>query len=125
MDLAATVLDMCGVDDDTLHAESLKPILLGEVDSVREGWMAQHYGLHQHAVQRAWYQRGWKYVVQADGFEELYDLMADPCERVNLAGEIGQRVVLQAMREGLYQEMIRARDYEAGISDLLRCKVSS
>jgi len=123
MDLAATVLDMCGVADDTLHAKSLRPILQGNAAAVRDGWMAQHYGLHQHAIQRAWYQGKWKYVLQADGFEELYNLTVDPCERVNLVDELGQEAVLQAMRVRLYQEMVRYGDFDTSLFDWLKARV--
>lgn len=125
MDLAATVLDVCGVADEALHGESLKPLFLDEAAAVRDGWMAQHYGLHQHAVQRAWYQGEWKYVAQAEGFEELYDLAADPCERVNLAGEVVQEVVLRAMREGLYREMVRVGDCGTGVFGWLAARVAA
>ena len=64
-------------------------------------------------------------MVQTDGFEELYDLAADPCERVNLAGEDGQEAVMRAMREGLYREMLRVGDCRTKVFDwLARLSVS-
>ena len=47
--------------------------------------MTEHYGLHVPLLQRGLHANGWKYVIQSDGFEELYELSADPCEMNNLA----------------------------------------
>ncbi|MEM7293248.1 MAG: sulfatase-like hydrolase/transferase [Pseudomonadota bacterium] len=116
VDLAPTLLEVCGLDvPSNMHGKSLLSIVSGAGSSVRQGLMAQHYGLHQNVVQRAWYQESWKYVVQSEGFEELYDLPVDPGEMINLALEKGSETTLKAMRGQLRCEMVRCNDLEENI----------
>ena len=79
--------------------------------------MAQHYGLHERIVQRACYRGQMKYVVQDDGFEELYDLSADPFELTNLARATPSSSEMGLMRSALRAEMERTHDPEVGILD--------
>ena len=85
MDLPVTILDACKITcNSDFHGKSLLPAFSDPSHVIRDGLMTQHYGLHQHVVQRAYYSGGWKYVVQDDGFEELYNLAVDPCEMENM-----------------------------------------
>jgi len=71
MDLPVTVLDACNVVSDTkFHGKSLLRTIKESGHVHRDGLMTQHYGLHQHVIQRAYYSGQWKYVIQDDGFEE-------------------------------------------------------
>ena len=72
--------------------------------------MVEHYGLHVPILQRAFYKSNWKYVIQPDGFEEIYDLSTDPCEIENLAGTKAMTNLLADLRSGLQDEMHRLED---------------
>ena len=61
--------------------------------------------LHVPILQRALYEGDWKYVAQPDGFEELYNLGADPFEMTNLAGVSEHAQQLDKMRAKLLDEM--------------------
>jgi arylsulfatase A-like enzyme len=106
MDLGPTVADCCGLSiDRPLHGKSLLPILKDPARSWRKGLLTQHYGLHQPIVQRAWYEGGWKLVLQPDGYRELYQLSVDPGEMQNLAGLPGVEARENHMLEAVHQAM--------------------
>lgn len=54
--------------------------------------------------------RDWKYVWYAGGFEELYDLRADPREETNLAARANQPDALRALRLQLLQWQAESQD---------------
>lgn len=106
LDLAPTLTEFCGlVTDNELHGKSLLPLIENPDSDWRAGFLGQHYGLHQHIVQRAWYQQDWKLVLQPDGFEELYRLSEDPGETRNLARRTGYEEWVADMRKALYLAM--------------------
>jgi arylsulfatase A-like enzyme len=104
IDLAPTVLDACGV---TVPVEveglPLAPLLRGAGDVAwRDGFRCEH-GFDPGSIPRwvGWRTQRWKYaryVDQAPVWEALYDLRADPLERVNLAGSPEHADVLGALR---------------------------
>ncbi len=53
----------------------------------------------------------WKYIryLKQGETEELYDLLADPEELVNLADELSQKAHLERLREALLTELRRTR----------------
>jgi len=112
VDIAPTLHDLCDVTPDrklqgvsaarTLRDPSTTP--------ARRQLMTQHYGLHVPILQRAFNRDAWKYVIQPDGYEELYDLAADPCELNNLAHSVDHDTCLKAMRTGLLTEMRALED---------------
>ena len=112
LDLVSTVLDYCGVDSaPSLHGASLWSLSVSsENDDWRRGLMLQHYGLHERIVQRAWYERDLKLVLQQDGFEECYRLSNDPGETVNLALRSENRDMVDGLRKSLEVAMVNCGD---------------
>ena len=115
IDLAPTFSEICGVPFDLGDGESLVPLLRGAQLS-RHGLMTEHYGLHVHVPQRAWYQGDWKLILQADGFAELYDLAEDPAEMANRAHEPALRARILSMHRNLVAEMDRTGDTDPLVS---------
>ena len=115
IDLAPTFSEICGVPFDLGDGESLVPLLKGAQLS-RHGLMTEHYGLHVHVPQRAWYQGDWKLILQADGFAELYDLAEDPAEMANRAHEPALRARILSMHRNLVAEMDRTSDTDPKVS---------
>ena len=119
-DIAPTILQMCGIDHDTgVHGMSLFELLGGPTAKWRKGLMAEHYGLHEPALQRAYYMKRWKLVVQEVGFAELYDLRADPYEMRNLAAVSEYRRMLERMWAGLHEAMTVTDDCGLRLSRIL------
>ncbi len=111
LDLAPTLVDFCGVESGQgFHGNSLLPLTDNSAVDWREGFLAQHYGLHDRIVQRAWYQGEWKLVVQPDGFQELYRLSQDPGETNNLAMRAEHQDKLALMSRALCSAMDNVRD---------------
>lgn len=88
IDLAPTLLDIAGVDvPDYMQGESLKPILDGEVDSIRDEWVYKYYKDFPYPApeQTAIRTESYKLITFATSKkDELYDLIKDPDERNNI-----------------------------------------
>lgn len=120
LDLVPTLLDACGIEPpQALHGESLMPIARHGAETVRQGLMTEHYGLHVPVAQRAWYRDDYKLVVQEDGFCELYDLARDPGELSNLVQDSACAERLDRMRAGLRQAMLAIGDDAARLEKIL------
>ena len=120
LDLPVTVLEACNIESNVaFHGKSLVPVFKDSGMVIRDGLMTQHYGLHQRVVQRAYYAGEYKYVIQDDGFEELYNLVSDPCEMSNLANSSGLEAELSSCRIGLRNEMHATNDTSNPIFELL------
>jgi len=115
IDLAPTLAELCGVPREPGDGESLIPLMNGGGLS-RSGLMAEHYGLHEHLPQRAWYEGDWKLVLQADGFSELYNLAEDPAEMRNHSGDPAHRDRMTSMHSNLIAEMNRTGDNDQRVS---------
>jgi arylsulfatase A-like enzyme len=82
LDLYPTLVEMCGLERNSrLDGTSLVP-LLRDPRAKRQPTVSTFMpGNHAVISER------WRYIVYADGSEELYDRLADPHEFINLAGE--------------------------------------
>ena len=120
LDLGPTVLDLCGQPvHEGMHGHSLVPLLKPDAGRFsRPGLMTQHYGLHEPIVQRAYYERELKLVVQQDGFVELYNLTADPHEVSNLAQDAGSARTLRRLRDALSRRMHAVGDTGLGTENI-------
>lgn len=100
-DLLPTVLDLMGLsaNTDAMHGRSFRPVLEGSTDEHRD---AVCMGYHA-AVDRCIRDRRWSYISRPPGEpDELYDLTADPRERVNLIDKYPQEAIRLASRFGTY-----------------------
>lgn len=112
IDIAPTLLDLCGLPglpaaQGRSAAASLRS---GKGPAHRQRLMVEHYGLHVPILQRGLYAQDWKYVIQGDGFEELYQLSKDPFEMQNLSGEPAASDRLAHMRAQLAEEQSNLGD---------------
>ncbi len=104
-DVAPTVLDMAGLKPyRKLSGESLLPFIEGKGDE--KDWRNYHFtqtnGNEVYGIQRAVWDRKWKYVFNSFDYDELYDLENDPDEIHNLiSGGIGEY-------KGLIKELWKA-----------------
>lgn len=113
IDLAPTILELCGFPAPDVDGVSLAPLLAGSGTLPRDGLMTEHYGLHVPLWQRAFHKGHWKLVVQEDGFTELYDLDSDPAEMANLAGVAAFEAVLLELKGGLADALEKHGDRTA------------
>jgi iduronate 2-sulfatase len=132
IDLYPTLLDLCGLPDDTtkndkgrpLDGHSLRPLLADPEDGEWNGpssaltamyaW-ASHYDPAKQSYSLRY--RDWRFIRYGNGKEELYHTAADPHEWTNLAGKPEHAAKLGACREDLMAripESIPAPKVEAG-----------
>lgn len=102
-DWAPTFLEMAGIPVSRPFAgRSLAPFLRNEpAENWREDCFTQSNGNEIYGIQRAVWNRQWKYVFNSFDFDELYDLTCDPLELKNL--------IYEAQPErGPYADVVRA-----------------
>lgn len=104
IDLAPTLLDLAGLPvPGTMQGTSLVPILEG---GSPEGWrsdffvehLMEHPQIPKHEGVRGERYKYARYFEQDPVYEELYDLVADPMETNNLAGDPDYREILTELR---------------------------
>lgn len=108
IDLAPTLLDYAGAAAPRMHGVSLRALLEGSRNfRFRRTVFAEYHGKQQWTEPiRMMRTADWKYArYREGGFEELYDLRADPGEQVNLAGRPGLQNRRRAMRSELERWM--------------------
>jgi len=119
VDIAPTVLAAAGIDPETLamEGENLLPYLRGEKDEPPSRDCFAEYNLSPffatwQGVQnwRCLVRRPWKYVLHENGEAELFNLVEDPHERVNLAGAGQVRDNESDLREALLESARRRGD---------------
>lgn len=83
LDIYPTLIDLCGLTPrDDLEGISLLP-QLRDATAKRERPAITSHNQGNHGIRT----ERWRYIRYADGSEELYDMVADPREWTNLAGE--------------------------------------
>lgn len=111
IDLPATFCDVAGLDaPPTFQGQSLLPLLRGQAQG-RDGAFAVYFGSQFGLYsQRMLRDRRWKYVWNATAEDELYDLQADPGERINLATLPACAPELARLRSRLVEWMSETED---------------
>lgn len=117
-DIMPTVLDLAGCDiPPTVDGTSLAPLLRGETDHLtREFVHGEHATAYRHEQANHYLTDGReKYVwYTASGEEQLFDLVGDPRELRNLAGQAAHAPALERWRARL---VARLADRPEGFSD--------
>ena len=107
VDIAPTLLDLCGVDPlPDIHGRSFRPVLEGSADPA--DWQdayAEFYGQRFVYTQRIVWNKYWKYIFSPGGIDELYNLADDPQERRNLADDPDHREILHDMVKHMWRRM--------------------
>lgn len=87
LDLGPTILQMAGVAAAPSDGMSLEPILQGQNPAWRNSMLFESWGNGASGPYCTWAALRtdrWKYILQANGEEELYDLVNDPYEEESL-----------------------------------------
>ncbi|MHB8962649.1 MAG: sulfatase-like hydrolase/transferase [Saccharofermentanales bacterium] len=102
-DMAPTILDIAGIPQRTVSGRSLAGFLHGQPPADwRDAIFTQSNGNELYGIQRSVMTSKWKYVYNGFDYDELYDLMADPGETINLAREEGYSEVIREMSYRLW-----------------------
>ncbi len=95
IDLAPTILDLASIKVEyKIQGDSLTPFLSGnKPNHWRSEIFTQTNGNEIYGIQRAVWNKKWKYVLNTFDYDELYDLENDPHEMKNLINENHHDVV--------------------------------
>jgi arylsulfatase A-like enzyme len=112
IDVAATIVDLAGIDIPAgYHGKSLVPIVTGETETLsRDAVLIEHlWEFPDIPPSEGVRTDEWKYFRYVDdpSIEELYDLIADPQEANNLAGDAVHQETRAVLRARLEQLAIR------------------
>lgn len=91
LDLGPTIIDLAGLSAPASDGASLQPVLAGENPPWRESMLFENWGYGSNGPYATWAALrtdGWKYIRQANGEEELYDLLFDPFEEESLHDDV-------------------------------------
>lgn len=98
VDFAPTILEMAGTGLEC-QGQSLLPLIKGEEPGDwRQEICTQTNGNELYGIQRAVWDKKWKYVFNGFDYDELYDLESDPLEMHNL---------LHDCEKGQYQDVVK------------------
>ncbi|WP_159885638.1 sulfatase-like hydrolase/transferase [Paenibacillus puerhi] len=121
VDLAPTICEVTGSNVMPLiDGSSLQPLLTGEADLNAFPWneaYAEFHGQRFFYTQRIVWHDKFKYIFNGFDFDELYDLQADPDERVNLAENQDYSDILEEMAKRMWRRVYRLGDYNMAKSD--------
>jgi arylsulfatase A-like enzyme len=97
LDMYPTLLELCDLPkNDTLEGLSLVP-QLQDASTPRARMAVTTHNHDNHGVRS----ENWRYIVYADGSQELYDMRNDPNEWTNLAGESKYASIIREHRKWL------------------------
>ncbi len=103
-DFAPTILELANTEQKNCSGSSLLPFLQGKTP---ENWRSEVYtqtnGNEIYGIQRAVWNKKWKFVWNTFDYDELYDLENDPEEMYNVAKKPENTVVIKEMSKKLWQ----------------------
>ena len=104
-DFAPTILEMAGVHTGRCFAgKSLMPFIKGEKpDEWRDTLFTQTNGNELYGIQRSVRTKEWKYVYNGFDYDELYNLIEDPYEMVNVIKTPDNKEVIKDMCKRMWQ----------------------
>ena len=110
LDCTATMLSLAGIDPTpAVDSRDLLPLVRGEHPSWSSDIVAEFHGHHFPYPQRMLREDRYKLVVNPDSTNELYDLVNDPDELLNIYHHPEMAAVRGRMMRRLYQVLV-ARD---------------
>lgn len=124
-DLMPTILEWAGVElPDYLHGSSFAPLLRGERPDWRETYYVENITRYQRRHQRCLQAGDWKLILSDDGAHELYDLVKDPEEELNVYAAPYEDRHLQFMHYAPFTHVIEPlaealREHARAIDDSL------
>jgi choline-sulfatase len=97
LDIYPTLIDLCSLPvRSDLEGHSLKS-QLNDAKAKREWPAITSHNQGNHAIRS----ENWRYIIYADGTEELYDMVNDPREWVNLASDPSKKSIVEEHRKWL------------------------
>ncbi|MEU4238693.1 sulfatase-like hydrolase/transferase [Actinoplanes sp. NPDC026619] len=110
LDCTATILDLAGLStDEAVDSRSLLPLLRGETPEWQPDILGEFHGHHFPYPQRMLREDRYKLVVNPDSTNELYDLVNDPDELLNIYRHPEMEPVRSRMMRRLYT-LLKERD---------------
>jgi arylsulfatase A-like enzyme len=103
LDCTATILELAGLDPSpAVDSRSLLPLTTGEEAEWQEDIVCEFHGHHFPYAQRMLREERYKLVVNPDSVNELYDLLTDPDELLNVYEHPETAPVRKRMTARLY-----------------------
>lgn len=111
MDFAPTILELAGVLKGGFTGQSLVPFINGkQPDKWRTEICTQTNGNELYGVQRAIWNKKWKYVYNGFDYDELYDLENDPDEMKNVINEEKNKDIIRTMCKKMWEFAKETKD---------------
>ena len=111
-DFSATILDIAQVPNNlNMYGKSLVPFLKKEKqENWREYICTQTNGNEVYGIQRAVWDKKWKYVYNSFDYDELYDLENDPDEMINVCKKPENKAKVKEMCKKMWQFAYDTKD---------------
>jgi choline-sulfatase len=111
-DFAPTILELAGIESDLkFTGKSLVSLLQGKsVPNWRTEIYTQTNGNEVYGIQRAVWNKSWKYVFNTFDYDELYDLENDPLEMHNVIGKEENKPIVKELCKKLWTFARDTRD---------------
>lgn len=111
-DIAPTIIDLAGIENPIkMTGKSLKGFLTGDNPKhFRDYIFTQTNGNEIYGIQRAVFDKKWKYVYDSFDYDELYDLENDPLELQNVASKEENKPIIRKMCKEMWKFAKETKD---------------